>query len=202
MYNFNTTCKVWYELWQWALRKCMDYNVPILTQSQIKGKPTQQRHFSKYILNSSYNDQRTSPPTTNKSWITSLQSLQVRPYGYHHTTLRLQITGFASLQYTMWVGVRQWHNRDASGPVQCSESYTAVLIMHVVVQFNLLFYTSRSGICNKNRNEAHFTVYFLFLFFVVLFVKYIHKTRQMASIMRRIVLVQSVTKKAVPPSMS
>lgn len=45
----------------------MDFNVSILTQSQIKAKPMQQRHFSEYILNNSHNDQRTSPPTTSKA---------------------------------------------------------------------------------------------------------------------------------------
>lgn len=45
----------------------MDLNVCILTQSQVKAKPMQQRHFFKYTLNNSHNVQRTSPPTTSKA---------------------------------------------------------------------------------------------------------------------------------------
>lgn len=45
----------------------MNFIVSVLMQSQIKAKPMQQRHFSKYILNNSHNDQGTSPPTTSKA---------------------------------------------------------------------------------------------------------------------------------------
>lgn len=46
----------------------------------------------------------------------------------------------------------------------------------------------------KNKNKAHFTVVYIFCFLFVI-VKYIHRTGQMASTMRKILLVQSVTKK-------
>lgn len=57
--------------------------------------------------------------------------------------------GLQALGYTMWGRVRRWHNRDVNCPVVSSESYTVVLIMHVAVQFDLLFYMSHSGVCNE-----------------------------------------------------
>lgn len=55
----------------------------------------------------------------------------------------------------------------------------------------------------KNKKTKHISQQYIFLVsFLLSFVKYIHRTRQMASIMMKILLVQSVTKIAVPPLMS
>lgn len=49
------------------------------------------------------------------------------------------------------------------------------------MHFSVLYEPLRLAVAMKNRNEAHFTVVYVFLSFLSLFVKYRHRTRQIAS---------------------
>lgn len=102
------------------------------------------------------------------------------------------------LRYRMRCRVDPWSSRDANPRVL--KSYAVVPIMCSAVQL-FYFCTSRWG-AMKNRNEAHFTVVYNCVSIFV--VKYIHRRQKKCFCSRGwgVLLVQSVTKKAVSSSKS
>jgi len=105
--------------------------------------------FSKYILNNSHNDQRTSPPTTSKAESQAYsQTIQLPSHHFYISKSH----GVQALGYTMRGRVSDGTTVMFYFFLLSSRLVRKVLrssVEYVAVQFNLLFYMSLSGGCNE-----------------------------------------------------
>lgn len=136
----------------------MDFNVSIWNKKQnLRSRGI----FIQNILNNSHNDQRTSPPRENKAESQAYSHCKSDRTGTI-TVKHLQITWCASLGYTK----RSRVSCDVNCPVVSRERSRLCIFLSV------LYEPLRLAVAMKNGNKAHFTVVYVFLSFLSLFVKY------------------------------
>lgn len=180
MYNFNTKCKVWYELLQWALRKCLNVTTAFSNKSDAA------EAVCRYILNNSHNDPRPQQVKPyHKPTVTANQTIRLPSHRFTSPKSHGVQAGYTA----EWS--ERWHDRELSLKVMQQCWLRALPFGFAILHEPSCFVAMKI----RGQKKTHFTVVYIFCLLFVVFVKYIHRTRQMASIMRKILLVQSVTER-------